>query len=356
MDLNSSFFLSISSFIFSSISRISLIVYFTKIESISSFSISIVVFSSIEMILSTRPKLNDIIDKQNNQSKTIRRTSLWSALWKYSFFSKNIFSHYFNSFFLVDNHWEESTADRVISMKPLRTKRKTQFSHFSLVIYNRQSSSSFRSFIILTRDRIRSIISDLYLFPIMTDRSFKNRNTGERSSNRQNINSPVNNNEQFSEDDHQNQIDDDEVVLFYLTQHWMQDHFLSSRRKALDRQHQTSVTKNMAQISVMKVWNSKRTFRWCSSKHRDCLALCPDLAAERPQEHESLSNVIIIDNLPKVDPGRLEKLKVVIAKVYNEFGGFRNSYFPTDEEEKTKGWFEVSSENKKPNFHMIIWI
>ena len=67
------------------------------------------------------------------------------------------------------------------------------------------------------------------------------------------------------------------------------------------------------------------------------LALCPDLATERPQEHESLSNVIIIDNLPKVDPGRLEKLKVVIAKVYNEFGGFRNSYFPTDEEEKTKG-------------------
>lgn len=44
IDRNSSFFLSISSLIFSSISRISLIVYFIKMESISSFSISVFIF------------------------------------------------------------------------------------------------------------------------------------------------------------------------------------------------------------------------------------------------------------------------------------------------------------------------
>lgn len=65
--------------------------------------------------------------------------------------------------------------------------------------------------------------------------------------------------------------------------------------------------------------------------------LCPDLYAERPREHESLSNVIIVDNLPKVDQGKLEKLKVVVSKVYSKFGVCRNEYYPLDEEGKTKG-------------------
>lgn len=59
--------------------------------------------------------------------------------------------------------------------------------------------------------------------------------------------------------------------------------------------------------------------------------------AERPQEHESLNNVIIVDNLPKVDPAKLEKLKGVISKVYNKFGVCRNEYYPLDDEGKTKG-------------------
>lgn len=65
--------------------------------------------------------------------------------------------------------------------------------------------------------------------------------------------------------------------------------------------------------------------------------LCPDLYAERPREHESLNNIIIVDNLPKVDQAKLEKLKAVVSKVYSKFGICRNEYYPLDDEGKTKG-------------------
>jgi translation initiation factor 3 subunit B len=58
---------------------------------------------------------------------------------------------------------------------------------------------------------------------------------------------------------------------------------------------------------------------------------------ECPREHESLNNVIIVDNLPKVDPVKLEKLKAVISKVYNKLGVCRNEHYPIDEDGKTKG-------------------
>jgi len=70
-----------------------------------------------------------------------------------------------------------------------------------------------------------------------------------------------------------------------------------------------------------------------------CLVLCPDLVAERPREHESLGNIIVVDNLPKVDQTKLEKLKAVVSKVYSKIGVVRKEYYPLDDEGKTKGYF-----------------
>lgn len=58
---------------------------------------------------------------------------------------------------------------------------------------------------------------------------------------------------------------------------------------------------------------------------------------ERPREHEGLNNIIIVDNLPKVDQQKLEKLKAVVSKVYSPFGVCRNEFYPLDDEGKTKG-------------------
>jgi translation initiation factor 3 subunit B len=76
--------------------------------------------------------------------------------------------------------------------------------------------------------------------------------------------------------------------------------------------------------------------------------LCPEIAAERPQEYESLNNIIVIDNLPKVDQERLKKLKGALAKVYNKYGEYRKEYYPVDEEGNTKGYgfFEFENEQK----------
>jgi len=74
--------------------------------------------------------------------------------------------------------------------------------------------------------------------------------------------------------------------------------------------------------------------------------LCPDLVAERPREHESLGNIIVVDNLPKVDQTKLEKLKAVVSKVYSKIGVVRKEYYPLDDEGKTKGYgfFEFDNE------------
>lgn len=75
--------------------------------------------------------------------------------------------------------------------------------------------------------------------------------------------------------------------------------------------------------------------------------LCPDLVAERPREHESLGNIIVVDNLPKVDQAKLEKLKAVVSKVYSKIGIVRKEYYPLDEEGKTKGYGFFEFENEQ---------
>lgn len=75
--------------------------------------------------------------------------------------------------------------------------------------------------------------------------------------------------------------------------------------------------------------------------------LCPELVAERPREHESLGNIIVVDNLPKVDQTKLEKLKAVVSKVYSKIGVVRKEYYPLDNEGKTKGYGFFEFENEQ---------
>ena len=67
---------------------------------------------------------------------------------------------------------------------------------------------------------------------------------------------------------------------------------------------------------------------------------------ERPRAYEGLSNIIIVDNIPKVDPTKHEKLKLAVSRVFSGFGECRNQYYPLDEERTTKGYafFEFDNE------------
>lgn len=72
-----------------------------------------------------------------------------------------------------------------------------------------------------------------------------------------------------------------------------------------------------------------------------------DLLRQRPSETDSMDNVVVVDNIPKVGPTRQEKLKNVIDKLFAAFGDIVNVYYPVDEEENTTGFAFLEYKNSE---------
>lgn len=66
--------------------------------------------------------------------------------------------------------------------------------------------------------------------------------------------------------------------------------------------------------------------------------LLGDLLKQKPCETDAVECVVVVDNIPKVNPARQEKLKTVIYKLFSTFGDIVSSFYPLDEEETTKGY------------------
>lgn len=89
--------------------------------------------------------------------------------------------------------------------------------------------------------------------------------------------------------------------------------------------------------------------------------LLGDMLAQRPSEADGVESVVVVDNIPKVEPVRLNKLKSVIDKHFSHCGTIVNVVYPVDEEGKTKGYafmeFKHASEAedavKKLNNHRL---
>uniref|UniRef100_A0A1A9UP55 Eukaryotic translation initiation factor 3 subunit B n=1 Tax=Glossina austeni TaxID=7395 RepID=A0A1A9UP55_GLOAU len=73
--------------------------------------------------------------------------------------------------------------------------------------------------------------------------------------------------------------------------------------------------------------------------------LLADKLAQRPSEADGVESVVVVDNIPKVEPSRLEKLKAVISKIFANVGEIVNAVYPTDEEGKTKGYAFMEFKN-----------
>jgi hypothetical protein len=172
----------------------------------------------------------------------------------------------------------------------------------------------------------------------MPERPFGTDSAEEQQPTELNENSPANNNEQSGEeDDEEYQSDDEEEEVCFIEQIDNKNRsFIDYFRTMKMNQHLTLLMMTMDRIFLMMV-----AVLTCKKNLIGflffCLVLCPELMAERPQEHESLNNIIVVDNLPKVDEQKLDKLKAVISKVYSKFGVCRNEYYPLDKEGKTKG-------------------
>jgi len=66
--------------------------------------------------------------------------------------------------------------------------------------------------------------------------------------------------------------------------------------------------------------------------------LLGDILKQKPSETDGVESVIVVDNVPRVEPDKLEKLQSVINRVLGKFGTIVNQYYPMNEEDgKTKG-------------------
>lgn len=66
--------------------------------------------------------------------------------------------------------------------------------------------------------------------------------------------------------------------------------------------------------------------------------LLADFLKKKPCETDGMENVIVIDEIPKIEPAREEKLKNVIEKLFSTAGEIVNLYFPKDKDGYTKGY------------------
>ncbi|KAL4239629.1 translation initiation factor eIF-3b like protein [Mactra antiquata] len=73
--------------------------------------------------------------------------------------------------------------------------------------------------------------------------------------------------------------------------------------------------------------------------------LLGDLLKTKPKDTDSIDNVIIVDNIPVVGPERLPKLQNVVKKIYEKFGKIVNEFYPTADDDKTKGYLFIEYSN-----------
>lgn len=67
------------------------------------------------------------------------------------------------------------------------------------------------------------------------------------------------------------------------------------------------------------------------------LELLGDVLQKKPKISDGVDTVIIVDGVPQVNPERFEKLKVVITKIFAQFGKITSDYYPKSENGHTKG-------------------
>lgn len=64
----------------------------------------------------------------------------------------------------------------------------------------------------------------------------------------------------------------------------------------------------------------------------------PELMRKKPTQDESFDSVVVVDRIPQVGPDRLEKLKIVLQKIFGKYKMVDEPYYPLDEKQHTKGY------------------
>lgn len=75
------------------------------------------------------------------------------------------------------------------------------------------------------------------------------------------------------------------------------------------------------------------------------LELLGDFMKKKPCETDGVENVVVVDNIPKVEPARQDKLKNIIEKLFSNAGEIVNVFYPKDAEGFTKGYCFLEYKN-----------
>ncbi|XP_074598834.1 eukaryotic translation initiation factor 3 subunit b [Brevipalpus obovatus] len=74
--------------------------------------------------------------------------------------------------------------------------------------------------------------------------------------------------------------------------------------------------------------------------------LLPDLMLIKPVEHQSLDNVIVVDNIPQVGPDKVDRLKSVVTKLFAKQGKIVDQpFYALDAKGNTKGYAFIEYES-----------
>ena len=65
--------------------------------------------------------------------------------------------------------------------------------------------------------------------------------------------------------------------------------------------------------------------------------LCPDVLLERPVEDQIERNIVIVDQMPIIDRGKLTKFRMVMQRIFQPIGNVCNDFYPFGDDGKSKG-------------------
>lgn len=126
-------------------------------------------------------------------------------------------------------------------------------------------------------------------------------------------------------------------ITLFSTQHLHCVRFILFINKNVQfEQFLAHIHQHMSKVKVEVISHLFSNFPRISSTE-----LLGDLLKSKPKETDGVESVIVVDGVPQIGANRIEKLKIVINKIFAKFGNIVNEFYPVNEKGETKGYIFI---------------